>query len=321
MHRPVRPRRRALGAAVACCTLLAVPTLAPAAASADFAAANTWTGGTLGGQPAGGPKGLLPRSGAVVSIVTGSSRARMNVAVFDGRCSVGMEIPRGTSTVAPGGPEFFDNASVHAARTLRYRDAYGTSRMRMTVDLTPASPGVMQGTVRLKGRAAETRRGFACDVTSRVVVRSSQSLFAPLAPATTAAVALRTGIVQQGLSPRVPAAIAMVGRPDGRVHVTWSYRRRCVSAGKRYWSQGYLSIRRFAVRADGSFGTTVRGSNRNRYRGDRYVSRYTSTISGRIGSDGIARGRVSTRTSLKFDGGKRYGERCNSGSRKFVAAP
>lgn len=319
MSRPARPGR--LRRTVLCSTMLALPALIPAAASADYTQANTWSGGVVSAARGSGSRSIYARRGVALSVVTVAPRARMVVDVYDERCGAGASITTATSSVAPGGQEFYESATAHGRRTQRYRSRHGTTKLTITVDLAPAAPGVMSGTVRVTGTARDTRRPYRCALALPVVVRSHQSLLTPLAAATTDPAVPRTGLVSAHLSPKVRGAIAITRRADGRLQALWSFREQCRAGAKHYPFQGYESAKRFAIRADGSFSGVERGRQRGSYRGDRYVSRSEARITGRIGPDGIARGRVSNTSSLTFAGGKRVGERCRTGSQTFVAAP
>lgn len=282
---------------------------------------NAWSGGAL--VPTGGPgaRAAYPGSGALVSLVTAAPRARAHVILLDPRCGMGGAIPRARAAVVPGGQGAYAALTVHGQRTKRYRSRYGTTTLTATLDLAPASPGVLGGTLRVTGTARDTRRPYRCDVSVPVVVRSHQALLAPLAPGTTDVAALRTGLVDGTVRPRVPASIALIRRADGRMHAVWSFVLRCRSGRRTETVEQYETARAFAVRADGSFGGTERGSIRGRDGRGGFTTRYAAVIRGRIDADGLARGTVNNTRTTTRPGGRGASVRCRTGNRRFVAAP
>jgi hypothetical protein len=317
-RRPAVPTsaRLALGAA-----LTAALALAPAAAHADGTQANTWSGGGLPAEKGAGGRAAYPRSGVLVSIVTGVPRARVDVQVFDPRCGMGGTATSGAAAVVPGGDGLYQALSVSSRRTQRYASRYGTTTLTATVALSPAAPGVLGGTVRVTGTTHDVRRPYRCDLTLPVVVRSHQSVLVPRAPGIADPAAPRTGLVDVTMPRRVPGSIVITRRTDRRLHAMWSIDYRCRAGSRRYDAPAYETSKRFAVRSDGSFRGTERGTRRGTDGGDRYVYRFTSRITGRIGSDGIARGRVSNTSSTTWPGGERAAASCSTGSRRFLAAP
>jgi hypothetical protein len=292
----------------------------PAAQAAD-ARPSTWSGGAL--APTGGPgrRAAYPGNGALVSLVTAVPRARLHVILIDPRCGMGGAIPRARAAAAPGGQGAYAALTVRGRRTQRYRSRFGTTKLTATVDLSPASPGVLSGTLRVTGTARDARRPHRCDVSVPIVVRSHQALLAPLAPGTTDVAAPRTGLVGAMIRPRVPASIALTRRADGRMHAVWSYSLRCRSGRASQTVAGYETARAFAVRADGSFRSTERGALRGRDGGGRFVTRFAAVVRGRVDADGIARGTVSNTQTTKRPGGRGAAVRCRTGNRRFVAAP
>ncbi|MEV4422463.1 hypothetical protein AB0L40_21175 [Patulibacter sp. NPDC049589] len=316
-----RPARRLLRRLAACAPLLLAPVLLPAAASADDTQANTWSGGSLDAARGAGSRAIYPRRGALVSLITGAPKARMNVTFEDPRCGVSVAIPAARSAIAPGGQGFYQAVTAHGRKTRRYASRYGTTKLTATVDLAPSSPGVLAGTLQVDGVARDTRRPITCRISVPVVVRSHQSLLAPLAPGPIGPSSPRTGLVDVTIGARVPGSIAITRRADGRSQAIWTFRYRCRVGSRRITSDGYETSKRFAVRSNGSFRGVERRTLRGRYRGHAYVFRYSGVLSGRIGSDGIARGRVRDTTTRVFPDGKYLTERCDTGSRRFVAAP
>jgi hypothetical protein len=302
---------------VACCTLLAVPALAPAA-SADYAAANTWAGGTVGA----GRSALLGRDfaarGALVSLVTGPSRARLSVSLRSDRCVTNGTL-RGVVTVHPGGTGDLQALEVRARKTLATRTAVGRTRARVTVTLTPGAPGLLVGTVEARGRVTLRGRSRPCRMRETVIVRSRAALATPPGPLSTDPAALRTGIVESRIAPRVRGAIAIAKRRDGSFHGFWSVHQTCRSGTKRS-ADDFVNVgKRFRVRADGSFRGRERFTRTERVPEGRFRLRFTATISGRIGPDGVARGRVAIRSSSTLTG---YTDLvCTVPSTPFAAAP
>lgn len=307
---------------------VASPALASQAADAPASAAhaadtrpNTWSGGAL--APTGGPgaRAAYPGSGVLVSLVTAAPRARAHVIVLDPRCGMGGAIPRARAAVAPGGQGAYAALTVHGRRAKRYRSRYGTTTLTATLDLAPASPGVLRGTLRVTGTARDTRRPYRCDVSVPIVVRSHQALLAPLGPATTDVAALRTGLVAATTRRRVPEAIALTRRPDGRMHAIWSFTLKCRAGRSSRTLEQYETARAFPVRADGSFRGVERGSLRGRDASGRFTTRFAAVIRGRIDADGLARGTVNNTQTATRPGSRGARVRCHTGSRRFVAAP
>lgn len=295
--------------------------LVPSVAHADYGQANTWSGGALGAARGAGPRTVYPRAGALVSLVTGPPKARLYVQFFDPRCGIGASISAATATVVPGGQGFYETLAVRARKTQRYRSRYGRTTLTASVALAPSSPGVLAGTLRVTGTTRDARRPYRCRIALPIVVRSHQSLLAPLAPGSTDPAVPRTGLVDTRLRPKVPGAIAITKRTDGRFHAAWSLHYTCRSGGRSTVFEGYETARRFPVASDGSFTATETGSSRGVDRGVRYTFRYRSRITGRIGSDGVARGRVDNVQSTRYAGGRRPSESCRTGGRDFAAAP
>jgi hypothetical protein len=299
--------------------LLSSLALVPAA-RADDTQANTWSGGGLPAARGAGARAVYPRSGVLVSLVTVAPRARIHVEVHDPLCGIGTTIPSGSAAVAPGGDGLYEALTVNGHGTETYRSAYGSTRLRATVALAPAAPGVLGGTVRVTGTTHDAKRPHRCDLTVPVTVRSHQSLLVPRAPGSVDAAAPRTGLVDVSLPRRLPGAIAITKRADGRLHAMWSIAFRCRTGGRRFDDPAFETAKRFPVRAGGAFSGVERSVRRGVSGGDRFVYRYESRITGRIGSDGIARGTVSNASSTTWPGGKRRGTRCGTGTRRFVAA-
>jgi hypothetical protein len=318
MPRPLRPRRRALRAAAVSCTLLVLPALAPAAASADYAAANTWGGGTVGRERSPDLGGAFPIEGALVSMVTGPDRARLSVSVRSARCVVNGTM-RGVVTAQPGTVGDQLAVGVTARRTLTTRLEAGRSRARVTVALAPAAPGVLRGTVAARGTVTVGGRRRACVLRETVVLRSRAALGSPLTALTTAASAPRTGLVETTVPPRVRGSIAITKRRDGAYHAIWSVHQSCRSGSKRSTGD-YVNLgRRFRVRADGSFRGREVTTRRGRTAEGRFHFRFVATISGRIDADGVARGRVAVSSRRKETG--YYDLVCRMPSTPFAAAP
>jgi hypothetical protein len=253
--------------------------------------------------------------------VTSAPRARIHVILVDPRCGMGTAIPSGRSAVAAGGQGAYAAFTIRGRRTQRYRSRFGTTKLTATVDLAPASAGVLQGTLRVTGTARDARRPHRCDVSMPVVVRSHQALLTPLAPGTTDAAAPRTGLVADTIRPRVPASIAITKRADGRLHAVWSYTLVCRAGKASSELAQYETARSFPIRADGSFRGVERGTLRGRTDGERYVSRFSAAVRGRIDADGIARGTISNALTTIHPGGRGATVRCRTGDRRFVAAP
>lgn len=318
MSHPVLPRRRALRAAAVTCSLLTLPALVPAAASADRAAANTWGGGTAGAAASKAVGKAYPERGTLISVVTAGSRARLRVATRTDGCTVN-GVLRGTVAAQPGGAGDLLAPSVTARKTVVTSLTRGRSRVRVTVTLTPAAPGVLVGTVETRGRVTLDGRSRPCNLREAVTVRSRAALRAPQAPLTTAPGVLRTGIVETRMAPRVRGAISLVPRADGSIHGFWSFHQSCRSGPKRS-SDDFMNLqKRFRVRADGSFRARESIVTHNRLEDGVERLHFVSTISGRIGPDGVARGRVSTRSRSRLKG---YDDLlCRMPSTTFAAAP
>lgn len=335
-RRTVRPRLAAAGIVALSLAVNAGGLASPVAARSSVAATsvvrssaaqaadarpNTWSGGAL--APTGGPgaRASYPGSGVLVSLVTAAPRARAHVILVDPRCGMGGAIPRARAAVAPGGQGAYAALTVHGRRTKRYRSRYGTTTLTATLDLAPASPGVLGGTLRVTGTARDTRRPYRCDVSVPIVVRSHTALLAPLTAVTTDVAALRTGLVGDTIRPRVPDSIALIRRTDGRMHAMWGFRLRCRSGRSSQPLEQYETARAFAVHADGSFGGMERGTLRGRDGDGPFATRFAAVIRGRIDADGLARGTVSNTQTTTRPGGRAASVRCRTGTRRFVAAP
>lgn len=318
MHRPDRPRRRALRAAGVSCSLLALPALAPAVASADYASANTWAGGTAGAARAAAPRRDFAAGGVLVSMVTGPPRARLYVSVRSDRCVVNGTL-RGVVSVQPGGAGDLQALTVSARRTIVSRTTLGRARARVTVTLAPGAPGLLVGTVEARGRVTLGGRSRACAMRRTVSVRSRAALATPPGPLSTDPGATRTGIVESKIDPNVRGAIALTKRRDGSIHGFWIVHQTCRSGSKRSADDVVNSGKRFRVRKDGTFrGREVHVTSGRTPKG-RFRLRYVATISGRIDADGVARGRVaisSRETETGF-----FPLVCRAPSTPFAAAP
>jgi hypothetical protein len=318
MSHPAVPRRRALRAAAVTCSLLALPALLPGSAAADAAAANTWGGGTAGAAPSRVTGRGYAERGALVSVVTTASRARLRISLRSDRCTVNGTL-RGTTTVQPGGTGDLLALSVTARRTITTDITRGRTRARVSVALTPAAPGVLVGTVEARGRVALRGRNRPCRMREAVTVRSRAVLATPPAAATTAPAVLRTGIVETRVTPGVRGAIALAPRSDGSLHGFWTFHQTCRSGSKRSADDFVNVAKRFRVRADGSFRSRESVVTRNRVKGGRERLHFVATISGRIGPDGVARGTVSMRSRSRLKG---YDDLvCRMPSTPFAAAP
>jgi len=313
-----RSSRRTVLRIAACVPLLALPGLVPAAASADFAAANTWAGGTAGAARSADLGGRYAARGALVSVATGGTKARLYVSVRSERCVANGTL-RGTVVPQPGGVGELQTLQVRAAKTLTTSGTYGRTRARVSVTLSPGAPGLLVGTVEARGRVTLRGRTRACTMRETVSVRSRAALAAPAAPSSVAPGATRTGILESAIAPRARGAIALTGRRDGYVHGFWVAHQSCRSGTKRSAEDVVNIIRRFRVRANGTFrdrevATTTLGTGKNRSR-----LRFVATISGRIGADGVARGRIEVRSRSTLKG---YVDLvCTTPSTPFTAAP
>jgi hypothetical protein len=300
------------------CSLLALPALAPTAASADRAAANTWGGGTVGAQPSRIASRAYAGRGALVSLFTSGKRARLFVSIRSDRCVVNGEL-HGTAVKQPGGAPSLHAVTVAARRTVTTRSTPGRSRARLSVALAPVAPGVLVGTVQARGRVTLRGRTRRCALRETVTVRSRAALASPSAGLTTDPGATRAGLVETPISPRVRGAIALARRADGRIHGLWSVHQTCRSGPKRS-ADDYVNVaKRFRVRADGSFRARESVVTRNRVKGGLERLHFVATISGRIGPDGVARGTVSVRSRSRLKG---YDDLvCRMPSTPFAAAP
>jgi hypothetical protein len=318
MTRPARPRRRALRAAAVLCILSALPALAPSAASADYASANTWGGGAAGPGSSAVTGDDFAARGALVSMVTSPTRARLFVSVRSDRCVVNGTL-RGVVSVQPGGVGDLQALRVGARRTLTTKASTGRTRARVSVALVPGAPGLLVGTVEARGRVTLHGRTRACAMRERVSVRSRAALAAPAGPLSADPGASRTGIVDSVISPRVPGAVAITKRPDGSLHGFWSLHQTCVSGTKRS-SDDFVNVgKRFRVRKDGSFRGREVFTRSARVKEGRSRFRFVATITGRIGDDGVARGRVTVRSRDELTG---YIDLvCTVPSTPFAAAP
>jgi hypothetical protein len=316
MSRPDRPRRSPAGFA-ALLPLLLLSLAAPTAASADYASANTWAGGTAGqGRSTLTGRNYAAR-GALVSMVTSPSRARLAVSVRSDRCVANGTL-RGTIVPQAGGVGDLLALGVRARGTVTTSGSHGRTRARVTLDLAPAAPGVLVGTVRAEGRVTRNGRRRACRMRESVTLRSRAALGTPGAFSTDP-LALRTGIVESRIAPRVPGSIALIGRADGAVHGFWRIHVSCRSGSKRSADDVVNLNRRFRVRADGGFRDREVFVSRTRVKGGTRVIRFVATISGRIAADGVARGRVRLQTRDREPG---YLDLvCSSPSVPFTAAP
>jgi hypothetical protein len=318
MSHPVPPRGRALRAVVVSCGLFALPALVPVAASADAAAANTWGGGTAGPAPSTVTGRAYAERGALVSVSTTASRARLRVSLRSDRCTVNGTL-RGTVTAQPGGTGELLALSVAARRTVTTDLTKGRSRTRVTVALAPAAPGVLVGTVEARGRVTLRGRSRPCRMRETVTVRSRAALSTPPAPASTAPGIPRTGIVETRVTPGARGAIALAPRSDGSLHGFWTFHQTCRSGSKRSADDQVNVAKRFRVRADGSFRARESVVTRNRVKGGRERLHFVATISGRIDPDGVARGTVSMRSRSRLAG---YDDLvCRMPSTPFAAAP
>jgi hypothetical protein len=298
--------------------LLALPALAPASASADYASANTWAGGSVGAGRSALTGQDYPARGALVSLVTGPSRARMWVSVRSDRCVVNGAL-RGTTEARPGGVGDLQTVAVTASRVVVTKLTTGRSRTRVTVTLTPGGPGLLVGTVEARGRVTLRGRSRPCVLREAVTVRSRAALATPLAPATTDVAATRTGVVGLRLAGRVPGAIALTKRRDGSIHGLWSVHQTCRSGSKRS-ADDYVNVgKRFRIRKDGTFRGRESFTRTKRLGKRRSRLRFVATISGRIDADGIARGRIAVHSREKEAG--YYDLVCTVPSTPFAAAP
>ncbi|CAB4914657.1 unannotated protein [freshwater metagenome] len=307
-----RSSRRTVRRAAACAPLLLLPALAPAAASADAVTANTWAGGSLGfhRQPAA-PR--YPAGAALVSLVTSSTTARLAVTLDGTRCLATRTL---TGTVTPGaggGPEHLVLA-VDARRKVRSK----AERLDFTVALRSAAPGLLAGTASVRGTIRQGGRTLRCDVERFVVVRSRSALEAPLAPLTTDPAAMRTGVLLSPVAPRAQAAIVIARREDGFHHAAWTQHLTCTVGSERTAFDAPNFAPRFRVRADGSFRGREVLRTRVRIQGERVSRVFTSTIEGRIGADGIARGAVQVSERISGAGGALT---CEVPRTAFAAAP
>lgn len=318
MSRPQHPsrlRRGALAAALAVLPAVA----APAAASASFTTANTWAGGGVTAARDSGAFVAYPKGGALVSLVTGPSTARLYVSIRSPRCVVNGTL-RGTVTQQPGGSGDLLALSVTAKGTRTTPFGAGRTRARLRVELGPAAPGVLGGTVTARGTTRIRGRSRACSLTQAVRLTSRAVLTAPAAPFSADPAAPRVGVVSSTISPRVKGAIAITRRADGTYHGLWSLRERCVSGSRRTIGD-YVNVgRRFPVRANGAFRGREVSTYAFRQDGERVRGRYVATISGRIGPDGVARGRVAV-TLRQTKTGNYLPYTCRTGSLPFAAAP
>ncbi|WP_304785607.1 hypothetical protein [Patulibacter sp.] len=225
---------------------------------------------------------------------------------------------RGTVVARPGGTGDLLAIEVRARRTLTTNGTYGRARSRVTLELTPAAPGKLIGTVRARGRVTLNGRSRPCSMRETVTLRSRAALAAPGALATDP-LAPRVGLVESRIAPRVPGAIALTGRRDGTVHGFWFAHQTCRSGTKRSAADLVNVIERFRIRADGSFRHREVSIIRRRVPEGRSRVRFVATISGRIGADGVARGRIAVQSRDRVAGFDDLV--CRTPSTAFTAAP
>lgn len=312
--RPAVPRRVALVAALAL-----VPAAVPAAAAADPVSANTWAGGSVSRERSPTLGSAYAARGALVSMVTTSTRARLFVSIRSPRCVANGTL-RGTVALQPGGVGEQLALRVVARRTVTTLYGERRSRARIAVSLAPAAPGDLAGTVTARGRTTTAGGGSrSCVLRERVRLRSRTALTAPLAPLSVDRAALRTGIVEQTIAPKVRGSIAIVRRTDGAFHALWTVHERCVSGPKRT-ADDYVNVaKRFRVAADGSFRGREVFVDSGRRDGGHFRQRFVATIRGRFLPDGTVRGTVTADSRLRETGFSDLV--CTSPASSFVAAP
>ena len=307
---PVSRRRLRLLAAL---TLFSVPGILPTAASADYASARQWAGGSLApGRQAGASR--YPGRGTLVSLTTSATAARLRVDFQTPRCGTA-ETLRGRVTPAPGGDAEYLTLAVDAARKVRNRREH----LDYAVALRPVVPGVLSGTASVRGTFRNGRRTIRCNASSAVTLRSLSALTAPPQALSTDPARPRVGILASTVQPRVLASIAITKRADGWHHAMWTEHISCVSGGKRSSFETVELVPRFRVRADGTFRSREVVRRRGRTKDGPYRYTFVGTIRGRIDGDGIARGTATSRSRYRQKGF--YDKVCTLGRRTFAAAP
>lgn len=309
--RPSCPRRSRVRT-----TLLVAPLalgLVPAAASADYTSANQWAGGSLEPDRQRGAS-RLPAEGVLVSMTTSPTKARIALVMNDSRCAAGRTLA-GTVTPGAGGNAEHLVLNVEAKRKVRNRRV----RLDYAVSLRSPAPGVLAGTVSVRGTIRGGNSLGRCRQSASVLLRSRSALNAPLQSLTNDPATTRVGVLGATIAPRVRAAIAITKRADGYHHAMWTMHLSCVQGSRRFSFDTLNFAPRFRVRADGTF----RGRDVSRRRGQnekgRFTTTFNGTISGRIDPDGIARGTVAVRERSRV--GDNPVRTCVMSRTPFAAAP
>lgn len=297
-RRPSRPAALALVAAA-----VAGGAILPATASADV-----FGGGYA--QVIKNKRADDLGSAANVSADLQGAAVRVTVIATTRRCTTG-----GLQRLSGVVPDPGTSQTFTATRTVRLKIGRTRGRVRIAIEGRRTAPDAFSGTVALIGTIRAGKAKSRCRATLPIELRSTT----PAARPGTAFGLSRYGTTSERLDGQRAGAL-LVSRPDGRLGATWTTRFRCRSAGRPNGGGIATTVAPpFRVRPDGSFRGVERHFERGGKGRTRYSFSFKSTISGRIGPDGVARGTV--RASSRYERFHYYPNVCRTKTASFVAAP